>query len=56
MEQAKRLLTETDARIYEIAAAVGYEDAFYFSRLFKRLTGVSPMDWRNIAAQRGGGT
>ncbi len=56
IEAAKELLADTNWKIYAVAAAVGYEDAFYFSRLFKRITGASPMDWRRAAAQRGDAT
>ncbi|OUP58750.1 hypothetical protein B5F15_07005 [Butyricicoccus pullicaecorum] len=53
IEQAKKLLRETNDKIYAVAVAVGYEDAFYFSRIFKRETGMTPGDWRKRAEQRG---
>lgn len=53
IEQAKKLLRETHDKIYAVAIAVGYEDAFYFSRIFKRETGMTPGDWRKRAEQRG---
>ena len=56
IDAAKKLLTDTNRKVYDIAAAVGYEDAFYFSRQFKRITGISPMDWRRSAAKRENGT
>lgn len=43
---AKSLLCNSDTRVEEIARAVGFDDAFYFSRLFKSLTGASPRQWR----------
>ena len=43
---AKVLLSETSQKVYEIAQAVGYPDQFYFSRTFKRITGVSPAEFR----------
>ena len=46
MEQAKRLLRESDQSTAQIAAAVGYKDAHYFSFVFKKTVGVSPRDWR----------
>ena len=46
MCEACRLLVETGMRIREIAAAVGFEDEFYFSRRFRRSTGFSPRDYR----------
>lgn len=43
---AKEKLTKTDWKVYEIAEQVGYQDQFYFSRIFKRVTGVSPAEFR----------
>ena len=40
------------AMVKQIAEQVGYSDQFYFSRDFKRLTGVSPSEFR----KREGGT
>lgn len=45
VERAKQLLRSGDYKLYEIAPMVGYLDAKYFSRVFKRLTGVSPSDY-----------
>lgn len=46
MERAGRLLAETNLQIKEVAWRVGYEDPFYFSRLFKAVHGVSPSHFR----------
>ena len=46
MNEAKSLLVETDISILEIARAVGYDDASYFSRLFKKRVGESPLRYR----------
>lgn len=46
MEQARRLLRETDQSSAQIAAAVGYKDAHYFSFVFKKTVGMSPREWR----------
>ncbi|NLU24464.1 MAG: response regulator [Clostridiales bacterium] len=42
IQQALRLMTETDMRIYEIAQAVGIQDYKYFNQVFKKYTGMSP--------------
>lgn len=42
MQEAIRLLTNKSMRIKEVAFALGYEDPFYFSRLFKKHIGKSP--------------
>ncbi len=46
MSQAKYLLTETNMHINDIAESVGYDDPFYFSRIFKKHTGTSPSIYR----------
>lgn len=46
MEQAARLLIETNEKSYIIAKSVGYTDANYFSYVFKRRFGVSPSKYR----------
>ncbi|MCI5668838.1 MAG: helix-turn-helix domain-containing protein [Oscillospiraceae bacterium] len=46
MSNAQSLLEATDCNITEIAAAVGYDDPLYFSRLFRRHTGFSPTEYR----------
>ena len=43
---ARELLRNTGNSVKEVAAAVGYEDPFYFSRCFKRRFGVSPREIR----------
>lgn len=49
MELAKKLLMQTDATVAQIAASVGYDDALYFSRIFKRKAGASPKEYRKGA-------
>ena len=44
--QAKALLKETDQSITEIALAVGFSNSGYFSRVFRRETGLSPEAYR----------
>jgi transcriptional regulator GlxA family with amidase domain len=46
IEDAKRRLERTDVSADEISWRVGYEDAAFFRRLFKRLTGVTPGTYR----------
>lgn len=43
---AQNLLLTTSNNITEIAAIVGYDNPLYFSRLFKKQTGVSPSEYR----------
>ena len=46
IEDAKRRLERTAESVDEISYQVGYEDASYFRRLFKRTTGISPSRYR----------
>ncbi len=46
MEKARLLLRETDLKVREIAARLGYDDPFYFSNVFKKCVGVSPEQYR----------
>lgn len=46
MNHARRLMTQTDLAVREIAEAVGYPDQLYFSRLFKKRTGFPPSTYR----------
>ena len=48
IQRAKRLLSETRLPIIDIAAAVGIEDQSYFSRLFKKETGLTPSSFRKM--------
>ena len=46
LEKAKNLLLTSNYSILEIASAVGYADPYYFSRLFKEKTGLSPLRYK----------
>jgi AraC-like DNA-binding protein/DNA-binding CsgD family transcriptional regulator len=48
MQQACRLLDETALSVKEVAAAVGYDDPFYFSRVFKSVNRVAPSEYRQL--------
>ncbi len=47
IKRAKKLLKTTDASVTEISREVGFYDYSYFIRIFKKLTGVSPLKYRN---------
>ena len=42
---AKELMASTDLKVYEISDKVGFDSAFYFSKVFKKLEGVSPREY-----------
>jgi two-component system response regulator YesN len=46
IEEAKRLLRSTDLPVGEVAARAGYREPNYFGRVFKRVTGHTPIAWR----------
>ncbi len=46
MHAAMSGLESSDEPVVAIARSVGFEDAFYFSRMFKRHTGMAPQRWR----------
>ncbi len=48
IDEAKRLLSNGDMRITEVALRCGYQNANYFKNVFRRLTGLSPRAWRNL--------
>lgn len=46
MQRAKALLLDRSLRLYQVARQVGYQDANYFSRIFKKQEGVTPSAFR----------
>lgn len=45
--EAKKLLEQTTFNIKDVGKAVGYSDSNYFTKVFKRITGQSPTEYRN---------
>lgn len=45
---ARNLLVQTNQDVAEIAAKVGYTDLKYFSRIFKKLTNLTPSEYRRL--------
>lgn len=43
---AKEMLEKGDKKIYEIAEELGFESSFYFSKVFKKATGLSPREYQ----------
>ncbi|MFD1887905.1 AraC family transcriptional regulator [Paenibacillus wenxiniae] len=48
LEHARKLLSQTDDPLREIARGVGFRDEYYFSRRFTRFMGVSPKEYRQL--------
>ncbi len=53
IEEAKRLLLTTNLSVSEVAGLSGYENISYFSTVFRKYTGMSPIDWRNLEISDG---
>ena len=47
-ETARQLLENADLRVSEIAFAVGFQSLSQFNRVFKRLSGKSPTEYRTV--------
>lgn len=50
IESAKVLLKTTNLKNYEIAESIGFDDSSYFNELFKKLTGMTPHEFRNVSS------
>ena len=48
INKAKELLESTDCPVSEIGSIIGYENPLYFSRIFKKQTGLSPAAYRKV--------
>lgn len=48
MAQACRLLDQGDAEVRQIAEQLGYDDPYYFSRLFRKVVGMAPSHYRAL--------
>ncbi|MEH7274277.1 helix-turn-helix domain-containing protein, partial [Neobacillus vireti] len=46
MKKAKSLLKNSQLKIYEIAAMIGYQDDKYFRKVFKKVEGITPNEYR----------
>lgn len=47
MEHAKELLKHPENKIYEVSQKVGYKNSHYFSKLFKKHTGINPSQYKS---------
>ncbi|GLX67047.1 response regulator transcription factor [Paenibacillus glycanilyticus] len=46
IDRAKELLADRGVKLVEVAARCGYNDAKYFTKTFKRITGITPSEYR----------
>ncbi|MDE6167625.1 MAG: AraC family transcriptional regulator, partial [Acetatifactor sp.] len=49
ISKAKKLLRHTELRLLDIASLTGFEDQSYFTKVFRRITGISPLAYRQKA-------
>jgi AraC-like DNA-binding protein len=49
IERAGQLLLHTNMKINQISLKLGFDDPYYFSRLFKKIKGVSPKIYRETS-------
>jgi AraC family transcriptional regulator len=49
IERAKTLLKQPRVTVADIAQSTGFSDARQFARMFRKITGVSPVEWRRSA-------
>ncbi len=48
LDESKKMLSDTNLSVKEIALKVGYADEKYYSKLFKKITGIRPTDYRRL--------
>jgi YesN/AraC family two-component response regulator len=53
VERAREFLETTDLSVAAISKNVGYEDSQYFFRVFKKVTGMTPLKYRQVARSGG---
>lgn len=53
IRKAKRIICNSNAKIYEIAERVGFLDYRYFSRVFKGIVGMTPTEYRSMVISEG---
>lgn len=47
INESKHLLDEGNLKVYEVAEMLGFESSFYFSKVFKKVEGISPSEYVN---------
>ena len=52
MDAANFMLSDGDKAVTEIAAQLGFSDVHNFARAYKKLTGLTPSEYRNAFAKR----
>ncbi|WP_245809841.1 helix-turn-helix transcriptional regulator [Cohnella massiliensis] len=51
IREAQRLLAETQLQVQEVAGKMGFEHMSHFNRTFKRIAGITPLQYRKRSAR-----
>lgn len=51
IEKSKKLIKETNYKIYEIAEKIGFDNPYYFSKVFKEITGITCKEYKRLNMQ-----
>lgn len=54
IERGKELIRENSLSLTEISYLVGYDDYTYFNRVFRKIEGISPSEYRNVYQEKKG--
>ncbi len=54
MEKAKELLSNTDQKLADICTSIGYAEPSYFTKQFRKYTGMNPSDYRDVHRRTNG--
>ena len=52
MQQAKQFLADPHIKLYDVCYKVGYLSPSYFSKLFKKITMMTPSEFRDVCLQQ----
>jgi YesN/AraC family two-component response regulator len=52
MNEAKKMLATSNDKVASISQEIGIIDSTYFSKLFKRIEGLSPLEYRKVIHRR----
>lgn len=52
VENAKQKMRDPQLKFYQVSEMVGYEDANYFAKIFKKKTGVTPTEYKESLQMR----
>jgi two-component system response regulator YesN len=51
IDHAKHLLQTDEVKVNDLASSLGYSDSQYFSKVFKKFTGISPSDYKQTTRE-----